>query len=450
MTRLPKVLFVCHNHPDLHPGGTEIFSHALFRELRRAHGLDALYLACAGRVHRTRSPGTMLQAVGRAADEMLLWCGHFETFNLSQTDLHGVMIEFERLLAEVRPDVVHFHHVLLIGVEALQVVRRVLPKAAIVLTLHDYYAICANDGQMVTTGDRRLCRLASPDACARCFPDWGRDRFVMRELFVKQALTLVDRFVSPSAFLKQRYVDWGLPDDRIDIVRNGIAGPAPAPHRALPDGGRRNRFAFFGHLNPFKGAMVAIEAARRLAERDAGPFSLTLHGSAEFQSDEFKAAIAKALEGAAMVESRGRYGREEIPALMADTDWVIVPSIWWENAPLVIQEAFHHRRPVICSNIGGMAEAVLDGVDGLWFRAGDAAHLSERMEQGLDQALWTQLANNIAPPRSIAAAAADHLALFERVLAEPRRVEWPQPSEQAVRRRRRKTSTEPEQAGAAQ
>ena len=50
---------------------------------------------------------------------------------------------------------------------------------------------------------------------------------------------------------------------------------------------------------------------------------------------------------------------------MAEVDWVVVPSIWWENAPLVIQEAFRHRRPVICGDIGGMAEMVRDGVDGL-------------------------------------------------------------------------------------
>ena len=46
---------------------------------------------------------------------------------------------------------------------------------------------------------------------------------------------------------------------------------------------------------------------------------------------------------------------------MASVDWVVVPSIWWENSPLVIQEAFGYGRPVICSDIGGMAEKVTDG-----------------------------------------------------------------------------------------
>jgi hypothetical protein len=61
---------------------------------------------------------------------------------------------------------------------------------------------------------------------------------------------------------------------------------------------------------------------------------------------------------------------------MGDVDWVVVPSVWWENSPLVIQEAFQRGRPVICSDIGGMAEKVADGVDGLHFRAGDPEALA--------------------------------------------------------------------------
>jgi glycosyltransferase involved in cell wall biosynthesis len=417
MSAPPKILFVCHNHPDLHPGGTEIFSHGLFHAMKSQHGLEAVYLACVNTVHRLRLPGTLLQSAGRAPDEILLWAGHFDRFTLSQIDLHGIVPEFERLLRAFRPDIVHFHHVLLMGVEALQVVRRVLPQAGIVLTLHDYYPICANDGQMVTTRDRKLCRSASADACVSCFPGTSRDQFVMRELFIKQNLSLVDRFISPSEFLKRRYVEWGLPEDRIDVVRNGIRDVEPAPHRRLAPGGRRDRFAFFGHLNPYKGALVAIEAAKRLAERTDNTISLTLHGSAEFQTDDFKAELAKACENAPFAIARGRYARDELPALMADADWVIVPSIWWENAPLIIQEAFQHRRPVICSGIGGMAESVRDGVDGLWFNAGDSRQLADKMAEALDPQRWAQLVAGVTTPRKMSEAADEHLALYKEVSA---------------------------------
>lgn len=413
----PKVLSICHNHPDLHPGGTEIFSHGLFQEMK-GHGVEGLYVACVDKLHRGRLPGTLLQAVGRAPDELLLWTGHFDRFNMSQVDLHGVMLELQRLLKTFKPTVVHFHHALLIGVEAFQLVRRTLSDAAIVLTLHDYYPICSNDGQLVTTGDRRLCRTPGPDSCTRCFPEISRDAFVMRELFLKHAFSLVDRFVSPSEFLRERYIEWGLPADRIVVVRNGLRPGPVAAHRALPPGGKRNRFAFFGHLNPFKGALVAVEAARRLVEQSDEPISLTLHGASDFQTEAFKAELAKATDKAPFLHLRGRYGRDEMAGLMADADWVVMPSIWWENAPLVIQEAFHHKRPVICSGIGGMAESVRNGIDGLCFRAGDAVQLAEKMEAALDPDLWNRLVSGIEHPRTMQESAKDHVALYQTVMAE--------------------------------
>jgi glycosyltransferase involved in cell wall biosynthesis len=429
MTQTPRILFVAHNHPELHPGGTEIFSHGLFRTIQRDHGVEALFLACVNSVHRGRLPGTLLQSTGRAADELLLWTGHFDRFMLSQIDLHGVVPELERLLRSFRPDIVHFHHMLLIGVEAIQLVRRVLPEAAIALTLHDYYPICANDGQMVTTKDRRLCHKASADACTGCFPEAPRDRFVMRELFIKQCLSQVDHFISPSEFLKRRYVEWGLPEERITVIRNGISEAAPAPHRPLASEGRRNRFAYFGHLNPYKGALVAITAAQRLAARldngVGGSFSLALHGAADFQTDGFKEELRAALETAPSVTVHGRYPRDDMPTLMAEVDWVVMPSVWWENAPLVIQEAFRHRRPVICSGIGGMAEAVRHGIDGLHFRPGDPAHLAERMEEALDPALWERLVSAIRPPETMAQSAERHLAFYRELRAERSEVAKP-------------------------
>jgi hypothetical protein len=204
------------------------------------------------------------------------------------------------------------------------------------------------------------------------------------------------------------------------VIRNGIRDAEPSPHRRLSSTGRRDRFSFFGHLNPYKGALVAIEAAKRLAQQTDNQISLTLHGSSDFQTDDFKAELAKASEGAPFIVAHGRYARDELPQLMADADWVIVPSIWWENAPLIIQEAFQHRRPVICSGIGGMAEAVRDGVDGLWFNAGDSRQLADKMAEALDPNCWAHLVAGINAPRKMSEAADDHLALYKELAAANR------------------------------
>ena len=95
--------------------------------------------------------------------------------------------------------------------------------------------------------------------------------------------------------------------------------------------------------------------------------------AADFQ-EEFRRLVAQCPSNVSLV---GRYDHAELPKLMAQNDWVVVPSIWWENSPLVIQEAFAHGRPVICSDVGGMAEKVTNGVNGLHFRVGDSAGLAE-------------------------------------------------------------------------
>jgi glycosyltransferase involved in cell wall biosynthesis len=90
-----------------------------------------------------------------------------------------------------------------------------------------------------------------------------------------------------------------------------------------------------------------------------------------------------------------------------------MPSIWWENAPLVIAEARYHRRPVICSHIGGMAEHVAHQVNGLHFQTGDAHALAAVMQQVLqDDGLWKKLRSQITAPPSMQACVAEHLALY--------------------------------------
>lgn len=334
-----RVLFLCHSHPDLQTGGTEIFARALFRELRDNHGVQGLFAAGTHAQQRPASPGTALQTAREgadSADEVLIWTGGFQPFFQSQTDLYGVMPALAELLHQVRPDVVHVHHLMVLGVETLALIRRVASRAKIVMTLHDYYGMCGNDGQMVTTTGT-LCRQASVAACQRCFPDRTMTDLRLRQLHIQAALRQVDRFIAPSQFLAARYAAWGISAERIAHVANGQATVSPAPHRSSFPGAaeRRDRFGFFGHINRFKGAMVALEASARLS-REGVAHALTLAGGTAYQTDDVITRFNSALKDAPDARHVGAYVGEDIPRLMARVDWVVVPSIWWENAPLVI------------------------------------------------------------------------------------------------------------------
>jgi glycosyltransferase involved in cell wall biosynthesis len=410
-----RILFLCHSHPDLQAGGTEIFSLDLFRELRSRDRVMGVYLAGTSAGQRSVAPGTAFQAIGTASDELLLWTAGFDSFYLSQTDLHGVVPEFAALLRKLRPDIVHVHHTLQLGMELVTLIKRVLPSAHIVMTLHDYYAICANDGQMLTTAGLP-CSTASIDSCHRCFPDRPATDFRLRDLHIRGAFRAVDRFISPSEFLRDRFIAWGIAPDQIEVIRNGLPPRPRTTARKSPDG-RRDRFGFFGHINRFKGATVALDASGRLNRAGVG-HQLSLHGSSVYQASETLDLFGRSLGAAPDAVHHGAYVRDEQARLIADVDWVIVPSVWWENAPLVIQEAFAHGRPVICSDVGGMAESVRDNINGLHFSRGDARALAQTMLHAIEHpGLWQRLVDGIRPPRTIHDAADEHIALYNSLVS---------------------------------
>jgi glycosyltransferase involved in cell wall biosynthesis len=412
-----RLLVFCHSHPDLQPGGTEVVARGLFRELRDHHAVEGLFLAAVTAQHRERRPGTLFQAAGRHPDELLVWLSHFDRYQLAQLDTWG-MAELAPFIANFKPDIIHFHHLLYFGLETLDLVRRVAPAAKIVVTLHDFFAICPQEGQLLTT-DGRLCNGPSLDGCRRCFPGRGATDLVLRELAVRGAFAGVDLLVSPSEFLRGRFVAAGWDPTRFRVVRNGIAAGPPAPHRPLPARGRRDRFGFFGHINRFKGPMVAIDASSRLS-RAGVAHEFALHGGTAYQPDEFLNDFRAALATAPDARHHGLYTADDLPARMEAVDWVVMPSVWWENAPLVAMEAFKHRRPVICGGIGGMAESVRDGVDGLHFRTGDAASLAATMERAAgEKGLWERLVANIRTPRFVPEAAEEHLQIYRGLLAPP-------------------------------
>jgi glycosyltransferase involved in cell wall biosynthesis len=131
-----------------------------------------------------------------------------------------------------------------------------------------------------------------------------------------------------------------------------------------------------------KGISVLLAAAKELALQDVSNLSIEIYGDYSNQPIEFQKSVVSEIELASSnVWYRGPYDNAQVLRLMASVDAVLVPSIWWENSPVVIQEAFAARKPVLCSNIGGMAEKVQLDIDGFWFEAGDSGSLAQLLLQ---------------------------------------------------------------------
>jgi glycosyltransferase involved in cell wall biosynthesis len=404
-----KVLYILHNHPALSPGGSEAYAMQVYDALRGSEEFEPVVLARAGAPYTeatTDHGGSPFAMVGDDPNQYLFYTSTFAEYSSYDVlmgkwwDKRIVTRYIRDFLVAQQPDVVHIQHTAFIGYDVVSAVRRALPDIPILYTLHEFVPICHHYGQMVRTGGRGLCDHASPRRCHECFPQHSPQQFFLREQFIKGHFSHVDTFLAPSRFLMERYVAWGIPAERI---RHEPLGIMPSTPVQVPDRGTRNRFSFFGVMTPFKGVDVLLKAMEMLGPDFDG--ELTIHGANyEHQPDDVQEKLDRLMEATqATVTYAGPYDHDTgLPSLMAQTDWVVVPSTWWENAPLVIQEAFQHGRPVICSDIGGMAEHVAHHVNGLHFRVGDPGSLAETIESAATRPeLWKELRAGIPHVRSV-------------------------------------------------
>jgi len=415
-----KVLILAHNHPWLFPGGAEILAYDLFKAIRSETDYEPFFIGAATPNVKQFHTDTSFQAVVDAPDEMVLEGEPFDYFYQSRPThkFKDLYQDFKKFLEQFQPDIIHLHHTMRIGLEAIHVARATLPNVKIVYTLHEFILMCHNNGQMIRVQNDELCHRASPERCHQCFPDISPQQFKMREVFIKEHLQLVDQLISPSHFLAKRFINWGIPESKMSVLENGRHLSEAAPFRELPKGKTRNVFGYFGQINPYKGVVLLLEAVDYLVKQNFRNFQLEIFGNIGAGGQNFQDTFWKLVNRYQdNVRYHGRYQGEEMPSLLEGIDWVIMPSIWWENSPLIIPEVFMHKRPMICSNIGGMAEKVDDHVTGLHFRARDKVSLAKTIQQASsDIELWERLVNNIESPLSIENCARQHVALYDSLL----------------------------------
>jgi len=278
------------------------------------------------------------------------------------------------LVDEVKPDVAHFHniHAHLTASIVSPLRKRGVP---IVWTLHDYRLICPNTSL-----------LSRGEICERCIPNRFYQAVLQRckkgslaASAVAMLTTLydrlerlpsrIDRFIAPSDFLKSKLLEGGFDPARIECVPNfaDLAG-----FTGLPE---KDYFCYVGRLSREKGLDVLIRAAASL---DAGRLLVVGDGP---EAENLK-ALAREL-GANRVEFAGYRSGGELKRIVAESQFVVLPSRWYENLPYAVMEAFASSKAVVASRIGGVPGMVDDGVDGLLVPAGDAGALAAALRRML-------------------------------------------------------------------
>lgn len=410
-----RVLVMAHGHPDFSLGGGELAAYNLFKALREDATVEQAWF-----IARHDSGNGPTGAFTLRRENEYLWQQSLgDSFLIKAANSYAVWNDFRQLIRTLKPTVVNLHHYFHLGIELLRIIKEEDPSIRVVLTLHEYMAICHQQGQMVKRGSNKLCFRASIEDCHRCFPEFSKEQFWLRRSFIGQHFDYVDHFVSPSHFLKQRYVEWGLPEDKISVIENGQSPEPKLAPRVLHEEETRKRIAFFGQINPFKGIDILMEALLSMKKKERKAIVVEIHGANfEHQEDEFKVRVQKMankLIAEGVLRWVGPYEPFQVVERMRNVDWVLVPSIWWENSPMVIQEAFVCGRPVIASDIGGMEEKITNGVDGLHFEARNPLSLAQVLKKaaGMADDEWQTFHESIQAPLTYKESAEEYMTIFK-------------------------------------
>jgi glycosyltransferase involved in cell wall biosynthesis len=295
----------------------------------------------------------------------------------------------------------------------------------VVATLHDYWFLCPN-AQLLTNYDQSVCpgpRLWLN--CARCAAArLGQPALNMiapitaavmayRARILRKAMEAIDIFIAPTAFVQDLFVEKGMiPADRVIHVPHGVGTEMVRPRLPGPADGPL-RVAYLGGISWQKGVHVLVDAMSLL---EPSLVTLRIYGD----MTAFPRYAQRLTDQAASQPNTsfaGRLTRAEVWEALAVTDVLVVPSLWYETAALVIQEAFAAGAPVIASRLGALQERVRHGMDGLLLPAGDSRALANALARlAADRNYFLGLQANIQPVVTISQHVKRVLSLYERLV----------------------------------
>lgn len=295
--------------------------------------------------------------------------------------------KLEQLIKDTKPEIAHLHNIYHhLSPSILPVLKKY--KIPIAMTLHDYKMICPNY-KLYTQGN----------VCERCKKHKYYQAILHRCVFDKilpsaaAALEMsihkiwgvyekdIDLFISPSEFLKNKLLEWGI-KNKVEVVPNFVSDShaelVSASHGILKrvQDDANAYLLYFGRLTEEKGLLTLIWAMKQLPK-----ITLRLVGDGPL-----KEKLQNLVDKPDNIELVGYKSGDELAQEIINARAVVIPSEWYENYPMSVLEAMSYGKPIIAANIGGLPEIVRDGVSGLLSQPGDANDLAKKIQH-----LWSDI-----------------------------------------------------------
>ena len=269
-----------------------------------------------------------------------------------------------------KPTVCHIHNILpLISPSVYFACKK--ENVPVVQTLHNYRLLCANS---YLFREGTICEVCIGKSLYHsvklgCYRDSILQTYALSRMVQKNRLfgtwdNGIDAFIALTAFSKKKFMEGGLQENKIFIKSNFLLN-APVICDKSED-----YILFAGRLDITKGIEVLLEAQKKI-------------------NSEIKIFIA----GDGPLKNKiisvndnylGQLVQEDLTIRLKKCNALIFPSIWYEGMPMLILEAFACGKPVIASNLGAMADLIVDGKTGLLFKPGDAEELAKKINWAND------------------------------------------------------------------
>jgi glycosyltransferase involved in cell wall biosynthesis len=424
-------------------GGTEIYVAGLVAELR-AHGLEG-GVAAPGEAYAAYAHDQVpVYRFARAASPAFA-----SAYGAPDED---AVLSFRAVLDQVRPRIVHLH------ARTAAVSERLVDAAheqgaRVVFTYHTPTVSCAR-GTMMRFGRTPCDGKLDVRRCTACVlqshgvPPLVRDALASTPQLLGEALgrtgvsggaftalrmsalvgashrrfawlmEKVDRIVAVCGWVADVLRVNGMPESKLTLCRQGLprrpAVSASAVSRAPPTGDGAVRIGYFGRLDPTKGIDLLIEALRRAPDARV---RLAIYGVLQPGSEAYAAQLTAAAAADHRLSMKAALPADMVIDAMRGCDFVVVPSRLLETGPLVALESFAAGTPVLGARLGGIAELVTDGVDGMLVAPDDPAAWSLAIAElagNTDRVL--RLRAGVRPPRTMDDVAREMAALYRAML----------------------------------
>lgn len=380
-----RIVHVVHGWPPWAHGGTEHYAAWLAHAQATQDGV-AVYTRV---TDPDRGLGDAVEHLERNGVRVRLVVNNFTQRDpICRNGLHcGVLTrDFGRFLDDVRPDLVHVHHLAGHCASLLGVARQ--RRLPIVYQAQDWWPACGRVN--LVNRDGSLCPGPTPMRCARCLPQTSMPPatlasaalHVARARWIRRQLAHADAVIMGSRFIADSYARWRiLPEQTaVHVVPYGVPALGRPP-RATGPLGRAARFGVIGALLPHKGVHTCLEAFAALPAR----LDAELHVWGSSDDAAYRAVLEERAADLPRVHLRGAFEDADRAEVLRSLDVLIVPSIGWESFGLSAREAWQHGLPVIASRRSALLELFPGGDEhgGTFFEPGDPADLARVVTRAL-------------------------------------------------------------------